>query len=419
MRLVYTVLLYLIAPLVWLITALRGIRDPAYRDRLAERFGWTRLRLRQSIWVHAVSVGEVQAAVPVVRELLARYPNSPLVITTATPTGAQRVRAVFGDRVHHCYLPYDLPTATRRFISRIAPRFGLVMETEIWPNLYSLCRARKIPLLIASARLSERSVERYRRFSFFARALDGVQIAAQEKRDAQRFAAIGVSASQIEVTGNVKFDLQIAADLIPKAMALRGEQFADRPVWVAASTHAGEESAALDAHEQVLREHPTALLILVPRHPQRFDEVRSLLASRGIRFASRTRNELVTDNNPVLIVDTLGELMMFYAASDVAFVGGSLVPIGGHNLLEPAALGRAILAGPNNFNAPDIAESLIAGGAVVIVQNSTELATEIARLFADPSSRAQMGDRGREVLEANRGAVDRVMQLVEQIDSAV
>ena len=417
MRLIYTVLLYVIAPLVWLITALRGIRDPAYRDRLAERFGWTRLRFRQSIWVHAVSVGEVQAAIPVVRELLARFPNDPLVLTTATPTGAQRVKALFGDRVHHCYLPYDLPSATRRFISRVAPRFGLVMETEIWPNLFSLARSRKIPLLIASARLSERSVQRYRRFAFFARALDGVKIAAQAQRDAQRFRAIGVPETQVEVTGNVKFDLQIASDLIPRATTLRAEQFADRPVWVAASTHAGEESGALDAHKDVLKAQPTALLVLVPRHPQRFDEVRTLLSSRGIRFASRSRNESVTPESRVLLVDTLGELMMFYAACDVAFVGGSLVPIGGHNLLEPAALGRTIVVGPNNFNAPDIAQSLIASGAAIVVQNAAELGAAVSRLFTNSSERESRGAQGRGVVEANRGAVGRVMRLIEDMAS--
>jgi 3-deoxy-D-manno-octulosonic-acid transferase len=414
MRLIYTVLLYVIAPFVWLSTALKGIRDPAYRDRLGERFGWTRLRLRESIWVHAVSVGEVQAAIPVVRALQTRFPDRPLVLTTATPTGAQRVRDVFGDRVHHCYLPYDLPMATRSFISRIDPTFGLVMETEIWPNLYSLCRVRQIPLLLASARLSEKSVRRYRRFAFFARALKGVKIAAQADRDAQRFRAIGVSAAQIEVAGNVKFDLQIAADVISKGQALRN-QLGDRPIWVAASTHAGEEATVLDAHTAVLKHIPNALLILVPRHPQRFDEVRSLLTARSYPFASRSRSDAVTGGTEVLLVDTLGELMLFYSASTLAFVGGSLVPIGGHNLLEPAALGRPILIGPHNFNAPDIAESLLAAHAAVRIYDALSLGSEVTRLIEHPTERERMGEMGRDVVESNRGAVARVMELVEQM----
>jgi 3-deoxy-D-manno-octulosonic-acid transferase len=418
MRFLYTVLLYLVAPFALLNTARKGLRNPAYRERLSERLGWTRLRFSQSIWVHAVSVGEVQAAAPIVRELLARYSNCPLVLTTATTTGAQRARTVFGDQVSHCYLPYDLPTAVRRFISRVQPRFGLVMETEIWPNLYAVCRGRKIPLLLASARLSEKSVQRYRPFSFFGRALAGVQIAAQTERDAERFRAIGVADTQIEVTGNVKFDLQVSADLPAKAQNLRTQQFAARPVWVAASTHAGEESAALDAHKALLNHHGDALLVLVPRHPQRFDEVRSLLSAREFPFVSRSGGEPVTRETQVLLVDTLGELMLFYAASDIAFVGGSLVPIGGHNLLEPAALGRAILIGPHNFNAPEIAENLIRSRAATVVHSASELTEQLAQLVSNVAEREAMGSRGRAVVESNRGAVARVMRLVENMTAA-
>jgi 3-deoxy-D-manno-octulosonic-acid transferase len=415
MRFLYSVLLYLIAPFAWAATAWRGWHDRAYRERLGERFGLTRLRFSECIWVHAVSVGEVQAAIPVVKALQSRYANVPIVVTTATPTGAQRVKAAFGDQVHHCYLPYDLPGSVGRFIRRIAPRFGVVMETEIWPNLYSLCRSRRIPLMIASARLSEKSVRRYRSLPLFARALQDVAIAAQSERDAERFRAIGVPEDQIRVTGNVKFDLQIAPDLPTKAERLRAEQIGARPVWVAASTHGGEEEIVLDAHRSVLAKHPDALLVLVPRHPQRFEEVRSLLASRSIRFATRSRNEPASAQIEVLFVDTLGELMQFYAVGDVAFVAGSLVPIGGHNLLEPAALGRPILMGPHNFNAPDIARSLIEAGAAIIVEDAGELATQVSHLLSDPSKQARMGESGRGVVEANRGAVARVMGMVEEL----
>ena len=417
LRSVYTALLYVFAPIALAGTALRGVRDPAYRDRLSERLGFTRVfpgSDAHPIWLHAVSVGEVQAAAPLVRVLLKKYPQRPLLITTATPTGAQRVRALFSDPVRHAYLPYDLPGAVRRFLDRVQPSIAIVMEREIWPNLFSECRRRAIPVLLASARISERSAVRHQKFaSLFGEALaTNVKVAAQTTQDAERYRSIG--ARDVEVTGNVKFDIEAPVAAKHAGESLRASQFAERLVWVAGSTHEGEEDQVLAAHRLVIRQRPDALLILVPRHPNRFEAVRSWLQTRQVTFVSRSRGEQVTTETSVLLADTLGELMMFYAAADIAFVGGSLIDtVGGHNLLEPAVLERPVLVGPHNFNAPDIAQLMFESGAARQVDSPEKLAGAVLELAADPALRARMGTQGSEMVAANRGALDRVVSLVE------
>lgn len=420
LRSVYTALLYVFAPIALAATALRGLRDPIYRDRLAERLGFTQ-ELQPSngirpLWIHAVSVGEVQAAAPLVRALLKKYPQHSLLITTATPTGAQRVRALFGDSVRHAYLPYDLPGAVRRFLDRVRPSLAIVMEREIWPNLFGECERRHIPLLLASARISERSAIRHQKFAtLFRDALSGnVTVAAQTSQDAERYRSIG--AQRVLVTGNVKFDIEVPQAAHDAGEALRAAQFANRPVWVAGSTHDGEEQQVLAAHRAVMAQRSDALLVLVPRHPNRFDAVRAWLKSEQIEFASRSRNESVTQTTAVLLVDTLGELLMFYAAADIAFVGGSLIAtVGGHNLLEPAVLERPILVGPHNFNAPDIAQLMIESGAARQVNSSEQLSTAILELYANPVARADMGTKARAIVAENRGALSRVMELIDSI----
>lgn len=420
LRSVYTALLYVFAPIAWAGTALRGLRDPAYRDRLSERWGFTQARLPASgvgpLWIHAVSVGEVQAAAPLIRTLLKKFPQHSLLITTATPTGAQRVQALFGDSVRHAYLPYDLPGAVRRFLNRVRPMLAIVMEREIWPNLFGECERRRIPIVLASARISERSAVRHRRFaSLFRDALSGnVTVAAQTAQDAERYRSIG--AQRVLVTGNVKFDIEVPQAAREAGEALRATQLASRPVWVAGSTHDGEEQQVLAAHRAVIAQRSDALLVLVPRHPNRFDAVRAWLKSEQIEFASRSRNESVTSATSVLLVDTLGELMTFYAAADIAFVGGSLIAtVGGHNLLEPAVLERPILVGPHNFNAPDIAQSMIESGAAREVHSAEQLAAAILDLYANPKARAEMGAKANAIVAANRGALSRVMELIEPL----
>jgi 3-deoxy-D-manno-octulosonic-acid transferase len=417
LRLIYTALIYIAAPIVFALTAWRGIRDPSYRERLPERFGFTVLRSSApAIWVHAVSVGEVQAAAALVITLRQRYPDTPLVMTTATPTGAQRVKALFGSSVSHCYLPYDLPGAVRRFLDRVRPIAAIVIETEVWPNLFRECGRRQLPIVLASARLSEKSVRRFRWMAeLFRTALaNDIVIGAQTLSDADRFLAVGSDPARTLVTGNIKFDLEI-----PDEVRIQGREerakFAQRFTWVAGSTHDGEEQIVLDAHRRVQSARPDALLILVPRHPDRFERVRSWLSAEGIAYAVRSRGDAVAAQTGVLLVDTLGELLKFYAAGDVAFVGGSLVPIGGHNLLEPAALALPILTGPNNFNAADIARLFVQSGAATEVGTAAELSSTLLELSGDQARRDAMGRAALRIVESNRGAVARVMELIEPL----
>jgi 3-deoxy-D-manno-octulosonic-acid transferase len=415
MRLLYTILVYLAAPIALAVNWLRARRDPSYGERLRERWGFAQARFeRPSLWVHAVSVGEVQAGAVLIRALKERFPEHSLVVTTGTPTGAQRVQALFGGSVQHVYLPYDMPGAVRRFLDRVRPAAGIVMETEIWPNLFRECRHRGVPLLIASARLSEKSVRRYGRLRGLASdALAGVRIAAQSNLDAKRFKEIG--ATLVEVVGNLKFDIDVREEVAKAGQSLRADQFAARPVWIAASTHEGEEERALTAHEIVRARLEDALLILVPRHPQRFPDVAALLAERRVPYVSRSRGERVTEATRVLLVDTLGELLMLYAAVDVAFVAGSLVPIGGHTLLEPAALGCPIIVGPHNFNAPDIAQMLLSSSAAIQVADEKALGGALVRLLNDADERRDMAARAREILEKNRGALARLIDIIESV----
>jgi 3-deoxy-D-manno-octulosonic-acid transferase len=411
----YLVISYLAAPVVALLLFWKGLGNRAYWERFGERFGFGQSRLdRPGIWIHAVSVGEVTAASSLIQALRSRYPQYPVVVTTATPTGAQRVRDLFGDDVLHSYAAYDMPGSVRRFFARMQPRLAIVIETELWPTMYSECGARGVPLVLANARISPRSVQRYRRvLGLFRQALShGIVIAAQSQQDAQRFLSLGADPERTVVTGNLKADLTFPPGLTEAGQEFRAIQLRGRATWVAASTHAGEEEAALDAHELVRAQVPEAFLILVPRHPERFDGVAELLERRGLSFHRRSRNESPTAADTVFLADSLGELPMFYAAADVAFVGGSLVPIGGHNLLEPASLGMPVLSGPHNFNAEDIAELLLEAGALEIVTGSGELGAAVAALMMDSERRYERGEQAKRMVAETGGALDKLLELL-------
>ena len=417
MRYLYSLLSYIAAPLFCVVLLLRGLRDRTYWHHFGERFGFGPALEKPCIWVHAVSVGEVQAAAALVNTLRERYPDIPLVVTTFTPTGAGRARALFKDRAQVRYLPFDLPDAVRRFFNRIRPRIAVIFETELWPNLYHQCGRRRVPLVLASARLSARSVDRYGRLgALFRETLaQGVVVAAQGEADASRFRALGSDPSNTHVTGNLKFDFSVPADIAERGRALRDYYAPGRSVWVAGSTHGGgEEEALLEAQKLIRARQPRALLVIAPRHPNRFGEVAAQLVSRGVRFIRRSQAPAAgaIAEAEVMLLDSLGELLDFYAASDVAFVGGSLVPIGGHNLLEPAALGLPILTGPNNSNSADAARLLIGNGAVQVVQNPQELADKVVTLLAEPETRTRMGAAGRAFVEANKGALVKLLGLV-------
>ena len=416
MRRIYSLTVYLLAPLYCAALLWRGVRERGYLARFAERFGIAPALEGESLWIHAASAGEVQAAAPLVHALHERAPDTALVVTTATPAGKARARALLErDAADVRFAPLDLPGSVRRFLDRVKPRLALVVETEVWPNLFRECGRRGIPLVLTSARVSERSARRYRAFrGVVADALASCTlIAAQTREDALRFESLGAAPERTRIVGNIKFDLDLPPALAEKAQALRRRHAPERALWVAGSTHDGEEQAALDAHARIERAHPDALLVLAPRHPPRFDAVASLLAQRGVRFVRRSADRAAAPDTEVLLLDSLGELIEFYAAADVAFVGGSLVPIGGHNLLEPAALGKPILTGPHTFAGAEIARLLLERGAVQIVRNAQELARAVCSLLASPQLRARRGAAARAVLEENRGALERMLALIE------
>ena len=418
LRFIYIVVSYLLIPVILLYLFWKGFGNPDYRRRIPERFGFYRLAAaRDVVWVHAASVGEVQAAAALINALLERYPQATLLVTTITPTGSDRVRALFGERVMHCYAPFDLHWPVKAFFNRFAPRVAIIMETELWPNLYRECGARNVPLVLASARLSEKSVSGYRKLAaLFRKTLShDIVIAAQTQLDADRFIDIGANPERVQVTGNIKYDFELAPGVREQGQELRQRQAPGRPVWVAASTHADEEQICLAAQHLVLKQQPDALLLLVPRHPERFDGIAALIESDGLDFVRRSGGEACSADTRVMLGDTMGELMVFYAASDVAFVGGSLANIGGHNLLEPAALELPIVSGPHTYNAPDIARLLDEGGALLTVTDEVTLARAVLELFEQPDERSRRGKNAAALIEENRGALERVLKLIQPL----
>jgi 3-deoxy-D-manno-octulosonic-acid transferase len=417
MRTLYTLLLYLLAPLVLLRLAWRGLRAPAYWRRWPERFGFIEPPIgKQVIWLHAVSVGEVQAAVPLVRALLERYPAHSLLLTTVTPTGSARVTALFAEEVAHVYAPYDLPGAVQRFFQRVRPQLAIIMETELWPNLFHACRTRQVPLLLVNARLSARSVAGYRRVKpLVAQTLaDITEIAAQGEADAARFMQLGAPPECITVSGNLKFEQRILPSLLERAAVLRRDWGTDRPVWIAASTHEGEDEQLLAVFEQLRERFADCLLVLVPRHPERFETVAELCRQRGLKIVLRSERRPCAADTQVFVGDSMGELSLFFAAADVAFVGGSLVPHGGHNLLEPAALGLPVASGPHVFNFTEICELMLQAGACEVVGSGDELAATLGRWLADANERHRVGELGRQVVEKNRGALQTVLTMIDR-----
>ncbi|PIJ49655.1 3-deoxy-D-manno-octulosonic acid transferase [Erwinia sp. OLTSP20] len=416
MRTFYTALLYLIQPLIWLRLWLRGRKAPAYRKRWAERYGYCAGKvLPQGIVLHSVSVGETLAAIPLVRALRHRYPTLPITVTTMTPTGSERAQSAFGKDVQHVYLPYDLPGAINRFLDNAQPRLMIIMETELWPNLITLLHQRNIPLIIANARLSERSARGYQKIGKFMRQLLAriTLIAAQNEEDGNRFIALGLKRSQLAVTGSLKFDISVTPELAARAVTLRRQWAPRRQVWIATSTHEGEERIILDAHRKLLECFPQLLLILVPRHPERFSVACDMAQKSGFSYITRSSGEIPSGSTEVVIGDTMGELMLLYGIADLAFVGGSLVERGGHNPLEPAAHAIPVLMGPHTFNFKDICARLQAADGLITVTGTDSLAHEIANLLGDEDYRLYYGRHAVEVLHQNQGALQRLLHLLE------
>lgn len=415
----YSLLLHLAFPVTLYHLVWRGMRQREYLQRWSERYAWLdgKLDLRGAIWVHAVSVGEVIAARPLIDGLIARHPGRPVLVTTITPTGSDRVCAFWGDRVTHVYLPYDLRRMVRRFLDRARPALAVIVETEIWLNLYVECARREVPLMMVNARLSERSLRGYLPFGALSRlAMRAVRVvAAQSDADAARLVRIGADPARVVVTGNLKYDLAIPVGLEAQAAAWRAAWGAQRPVWIAASTHGPEEEAVLDMHARVLAVHPQALLLWAPRHPERFGPVREAARGRGLRVGTRRADGWPGPQDQVFVVDTLGEMLAFYAAADVAFVGGSLCEVGGHNMLEPAALGVPAVVGPRTFNFAEITQRLLAAGAMLQAPDEVAVRALLLSLLEDPGRRAAMGAAGRAEVRALSGALDRTLDLADEV----
>ena len=416
MRSLYTALLYLITPLVLLRLLWRSRALAGYRQRIGERFGRVQPAADDiEVWVHAVSVGETMAALPMIRQLVAQHGAGRIWVTTTTPTGSQRVRETLGQEVRHSYAPYDLPGSVQCFLERVRPRRVVVMETELWPNLFAALDARRIPLLIANARLSPRSYRGYSRVAAFARSvLSAVDIvAAQSEMDADRFRRLG--APHVIATGNIKFDFEPPGEQLQAGRDMRATLGLERPAWAAVSTHEGEEAAALAAHEKLLLQFPDALLVIVPRHPQRFDAVARLLRDSGLAQARRSQWPDVGTPS-VLLGDSLGEMWRYLSMVDLAFVGGSLVKVGGHNVLEPAALGLPVLFGPHMHNFLPARELLLEAGAARAIDGPEALAGAAIDLLSSSAQRRQMGQAGMACVQSNRGALGRLMAQIEALN---
>ena len=413
-RTLYTLLLTLAAPiLLWGLYRTKPGK-PAFGSRWKEHFGCTPplLATGQPIWIHAASVGEAIAIVPVIKALKQAYPEQAIVVTTTTSTGAEQV-AKLGELVEHRYMPIDFGWCVRGFIKSIKPKLFLIVEKELWLNTLTCVHHQKIPTVIVNARLSERSAKRYQTFSFFTHQLLNKidKILCLHDDDAQRFIAIGAQQHQIAVTGSIKYDITIANTVFEQAQSLRQQLGKQRPIFVAASTHQGEDEQVLDAYQTVLQQYPDAMIIIVPRHPQRFDSVAKLAIERGLTVHRRTDTTPIKANTQLYLADTMGEMLVMLATADVTFMGGSLVgeKVGGHNLLEPAAVAKPAITGPSFYNFEDITQQLLAAGAIEICQNSHQLAQQLVTLFNDPERQRHMGVQGQRIVIENQGAVNKTI----------
>ncbi len=408
MRFIYSALFYLLVPFIILRLVWRGIKAPSYRQRWLERFAFQSSSIPQGgIWLHAVSMGEVQAAIPLIKALIGNFPQHSILVTTMTPTGSQRVQEVFGKQVAHVYLPYDLPGAIGRFLNRIQPRLLIIMETELWPNLLYSCKQRQIPVVLANARLSANSAAGYQRINGFVSQMFGgiTAVAAQTSLDAARFIELGMAARKVHVTGSIKFD----AD----NLSVDDPFHIQRRVWIAASTHEGEEDIVLEAFTEIKKHIKDLLLILVPRHPERFNKVAAKCQNTKFITSRRSLEDKINLNTDIYLGDTMGELPLLYAASDIAFVGGSLVAVGGHNSLEPAALGLPVIMGQHVFECEAIFKSLLEAEAATQVNNRVQLILAVTMYFSNHQLKTQTGENGRLFVKKNQGALQALLNIIE------
>ncbi|MCP8899480.1 lipid IV(A) 3-deoxy-D-manno-octulosonic acid transferase [Gilvimarinus xylanilyticus] len=422
MRLLYTLIYVLLIPLVLLRQCWRARRDRRHIERLAERFGWVSAPAKQKkrLWLHTVSVGEFLGALPLIHQLLQRD-DLELCITSTTITGSERVRNTLGDKVLHSYMPYDLPFAISRFVDRLQPDALVIMETELWPNTLAVVGRKRLPSVLINARLSERSARGYGRFAKLSAAmLSHLSAAAiQQQADADRFTQLGLVPAKALVTGNIKFDIRLTDQLREQSQQLANQwnPSGRRQVWLVASTHNSEDEIILDSLSKLREQGIGAdklLLVLVPRHPERFDRVGELIHSRGFSCVRRSAQQAPCAQTDVVLGDTMGELMLLYGASDIVFMGGTLADVGGHNFIEPAVWAKPLLGGPVLYNFAEVSRLLIEAQALKITPDAEAIAAEVKRLFADDSARVHAGQAALQVAEQNRGALARTVAVIER-----
>lgn len=416
-RFVYSAVLYLLSPLILLYFVFRGAKSADYRSRLLERFGLGQLT-QTDLLVHSVSMGETLAAIPLIRQIMKVNPQLRVTVTTTSPTGSAEVIKAFGSQVQHCYLPLDFPLCVSHFLKKLQPSACMIMETELWPNLIHQLKARGTNIMLANARLSAKSAANYQKRARLVtpmlQCLDVV--AVQTAQEAQRFQSLGVESQKIHVCGSLKFDIQIQAEVITRAKSLRADwSKLTAPVWIAGSVHPGEFAAVLDAHQRLLESRSDALLIMVPRHPEQFDAAAKAVENAGLNYARRSRGETLTSTTQVLLGDTMGELLLFYAAGDQAFVGGTLIDNGGHNPLEPAALGLPVYVGPNHWDFAEITNLLREAGALSVEHSGDELGQALVNTFERPELLQAAKLAGLAVVRANVGALEKQAQLYESM----
>lgn len=410
----YTIFLYLMIPYILLRLYWKGRAFPAYKQRILERFSLAKnLPQKTDVWLHAVSLGEVVAATPLIESMLAN--NYKVLVTTMTPTGSSEVRARFADRVMHQYLPYDLPWCLHKFFKRTAPKVGVIMETELWPNLIYIAKQHAIPLILANARISDKAFTHYKKLKFFFKPILSQfnTIGTQSELDQSRYIALGASPMNVLVLGNMKFDLKIPVIDKDKANAFKAAFGHTRSVLIAASTHEGEEDLLLANLDKLKQTIPNLILLIAPRRPERFNTVYELSEKYQFKTAKRSQFETIKPDSEVVVLDSLGELLLFYAISDFAFVGGSLVPIGGHNVLEPIAMQVPVFCGPYMQNSKSICNELKEKNAILWVDGIDELIEEISKMYKNPESRAKQVEHASIVLKTNQGAAARYLEVVK------
>jgi 3-deoxy-D-manno-octulosonic-acid transferase len=417
MQMIYNFLIYLLMPLVLIRLFWRARTNPEHTKHLTERFGQPPSGIpKGGIWVHAVSVGETVAAGPLVKALRQQYPDTPLYFTNHTLTGRQRAESLYGGQVTNIYSPYDLPVAVNHFVATLKPKLLILLESQLWPNYLNACQKSTIPVVVVNARISPPSFQRYRRMKrFVATILQKLtHVAAQSEIDAAHYQKLGVPVERITMTGNLKFAVKPPENLAERRQYWRDLFGAERLIWVAASTHPTEEDIVLAAHREILKAIPNAILLLVPRHPERFDTVTELAKADSWQTQRRSENKAVAADTQVVIGDSMGELFQFYALADVAFVAGSFVAVGGHNILEPVSVGCPTITGPQMFNFKEITEKLLAANALVQVQSADTLAQAVIRLSQNQSEREQIIQNGLDVVARNQDSIDKTLMIIKQ-----